>query len=404
MNIPLQVSKFSSSASKKDEDQTPIEDASSTKASAANTVDDNANDDDKKDSVETKGSEDEKIEETEDLSAKYKEQAAQYMNDIKNIDPKKLMNRAYTKILDLIDYGKEEMAEAYKELMDEDKKTALKRKVVGGGVSIKKKSSDDDDEESNEEKYEGPTALVHVKEELTGWEAMKQRLGESELIKNILRGTKKFQKTDIGKGATDIGHGVKDKIDDVREYWETTQNPVVYYVSGAIDGLTGDTEEGLAIGHIRKYDPDFEKETWASEMENGLCLDLVTAHLDGNIDHLKEYLGEAVLNKLNEDIKARKKDNKYIDPNVLDFREVDVKIKDMEGLGPVVALTYQVQQINVVRNKEGKIVEGDENDIRARFYVVAFKLEIEEGEEGEGDMVALWKCIDYGYMGNEPWY
>jgi len=126
MNIPLQVSKFSSSASKKDEDQTPIEDASSTKASAANTVDDNANDDDKKDSVETKGSEDEKIEETEDLSAKYKEQAAQYMNDIKNIDPKKLMNRAYTKILDLIDYGKEEMAEAYKELMDEDKKNCIK--------------------------------------------------------------------------------------------------------------------------------------------------------------------------------------------------------------------------------------------------------------------------------------
>ena len=47
---------------------------------------------------------------------------------------------------------------------------------------------------------------------------MKQRIGQSKLMQELLKGGKKFQKTEIGKGATEIGYNVKDKIDDAREY------------------------------------------------------------------------------------------------------------------------------------------------------------------------------------------
>lgn len=36
-----------------------------------------------------------------------------------------------------------------------------------------------------------------------------------------------LSKTEVGQHATKATHAVKDKVDDAKEYWETTQNPVV---------------------------------------------------------------------------------------------------------------------------------------------------------------------------------
>lgn len=44
---------------------------------------------------------------------------------------------------------------------------------------------------------------------------------------------------------------------DAREFWETSQSPLVYKLSGAWESLTAPTEEGLAVATIQKLDPDF---------------------------------------------------------------------------------------------------------------------------------------------------
>lgn len=46
---------------------------------------------------------------------------------------------------------------------------------------------------------------------------------------------------------------------DAREFWETTQNPIVYRISGAWESMTAPTEEGMAVAEIQKLDPDFVK-------------------------------------------------------------------------------------------------------------------------------------------------
>jgi hypothetical protein len=49
-------------------------------------------------------------------------------------------------------------------------------------------------------------------------------------------GAKVYQKaaseTDIGKSAQKATQNVRDKIEDAREFWETSQNPIIHTLSG----------------------------------------------------------------------------------------------------------------------------------------------------------------------------
>lgn len=67
---------------------------------------------------------------------------------------------------------------------------------------------------------------------------MKERLKNSPLIREILKGSKIVSKaaanTEIGKKAKEVTDSVRDKIEDIREVWETSQNPIIYTLSGIV--------------------------------------------------------------------------------------------------------------------------------------------------------------------------
>ena len=188
--------------------------------------------------------------------------------------------------------------EAYAEMVGDGKETQLSRKVEQAASyrRAKKKKEDGDGEENEEEdeEYDGPNAIVVVKEPQNAWESMKARLSESPLIQEILKNTRKATKaageTPIGQTASKINTGIKDKLDEAREVWETSQNPLVYTMSGIVDNLTGETEEGLAIAEIRRLDPRFNKEDWAAEVLTTLVPTVLNAHLQGDSKALKPFL------------------------------------------------------------------------------------------------------------------
>lgn len=72
-----------------------------------------------------------------------------------------------------------------------------------------KKDSDNEEEEEEEEVPKGPSSIVLVKEAKNPWEAMKERLQDSPVIKEILKRSKKVREqvaeTDLGKRATNLG-------------------------------------------------------------------------------------------------------------------------------------------------------------------------------------------------------
>lgn len=252
---------------------------------------------------------------------------------------------------------------AYQEMIGETTESNLRKKVEQAesykpAKSSDKTQSEDDDEDAN--KPPSPSAIVLVKEGKSTWEAMKERLQDSPFIREILKNSQKIGKaaseTDIGKQAQNIGQNVKDKVSDMREFWETSQNPLVYTLSGIWDNVTGETEEGLATAAIRKLDPKFIKEDWAEDVRTNLAPKIIKAQLDGDLRTLKPWLGEAVYNKLAADIRVRKADAITIDSHILNIDENAIVMKVLDDDRPIIVVVYMVQQINCIR-KKGEIIE-----------------------------------------------
>ena len=300
--------------------------------------------------------------------------------------------------------------EAFAELKGENKKSGLRAKVQqaesfqrASDVKEKGEVGEGEEEEEEEEKDKGPSALVHVKDPVSQWDVMKQRLADSPLIREILKGSKKAYNvaadTDLGHKAEDMADRMKEKVEDAKEFWETSQNPIIYTLSGVWDNMTGETEEGICIAEILKLDPGFDKESWAEEVRTNLVPDVIKAHLTGDKVFLAQHLGEGVLNKLTQDIKLREDDKIEFDSNILDIDENVIQMKYMEDNGPVVVCVYMVQQINCIRKgKDREIIEGSETQVVAKFYSIAFTQEYLE-DEGE----VRWKIVDYEFGGETPY-
>jgi len=267
----------------------------------------------------------------------------------------------------------ENIKEAYAEMTggDSANKTSLRRKVEQAQSYRKPKKAKEEGEEGEEEEEEdefaakkeaGPSALVLVKEPTSQWERMRQRLEDSAFIRDILKRAKVAQdaasQTDLGKQAQRMAGSVRDKLEDAREFWETSQNPLVYKMSEVWDKMTGETEEGIATKEILKLDPSFMKEEWANEVKENLAPLIIKAHLVGDTAALRPWLGEGVYNKLAADIRVRKADGIVIDSNILAIDEVQTVVSLPESTGvPVVVVVYMVQQINCIRNRENEIIE-----------------------------------------------
>eukprot|EP00597_Dinobryon_sp_UTEXLB2267_P001386 CAMPEP_0170064050 /NCGR_PEP_ID=MMETSP0019_2-20121128/4686_1 /TAXON_ID=98059 /ORGANISM="Dinobryon sp., Strain UTEXLB2267" /LENGTH=392 /DNA_ID=CAMNT_0010270629 /DNA_START=133 /DNA_END=1311 /DNA_ORIENTATION=+ len=294
---------------------------------------------------------------------------------------------------------------AYLEMIGEGKESVLTKKTIQQAPTFRKakEKSDDDDDNEAEPAYTGPSAIVFVKEPKSAWENMKDRLQDSPLIKEILKRSSKIGKaaadTTIGKSAQDIGQSVKHKLEDVREFWETSQNPIVYTLSEVWDGLTSETEEGLAISGIRKIDPTFNKEQWAQEVRTKLMPDVLKSLMQGNTSTLRPWFTEGAFSKVSAEIRARKQDGIVFDANILAVDENQLILRLLEETqAPVIVAVYMVQQINCVRNRDGEIVEGGEDQIRARFYSFAFQLIY---DEDDGSL--NWKIVEYQFVGDIPY-
>jgi hypothetical protein len=172
-----------------------------------------------------------------------------------------------------IEYVTENVRQAYSEMIGENKESYLNRRVHQAETFRRKAVKEEEEEdltdaereakEAKEREEAGPSAIVLVKDPKSAWESMKERLQDSPFIREVLKNSRKVSQqaaaTDIGKKAADIGKSVQDKVEDVRTFWETSQNPLVYTMSGVWESMTGETEEGLAIAEIRKLDPKFNK-------------------------------------------------------------------------------------------------------------------------------------------------
>eukprot|EP00591_Stephanopyxis_turris_P013448 CAMPEP_0195509032 /NCGR_PEP_ID=MMETSP0794_2-20130614/2077_1 /TAXON_ID=515487 /ORGANISM="Stephanopyxis turris, Strain CCMP 815" /LENGTH=432 /DNA_ID=CAMNT_0040636143 /DNA_START=110 /DNA_END=1405 /DNA_ORIENTATION=+ len=294
-------------------------------------------------------------------------------------------NDVIDKAFNMFSSFRTELSNTWEELINSGKPKDINKRIHDP-MRVPKASSNGgeggevDDEAAN--KYDGPSSLMVVDEKLGAWDRMQKRLAEAPIIKGILGASHQvFEKTGAAKA--------KRKLDDIKEdaaeAWETSQNPWVYRLSSVWDTVTAESEFAIAVRELRRLDPDFTLVEFKESVIENTIPEIMKSFLEGRTKELKPWLGEAVYNRLAAEIRVRKQEGLIIDPNILGIENSEIlaaEIDEVNKGSPIILLHFMCQQINCVRKKDGTIVEGGEDEIRANSYIVAFQREYND-EEGE---------------------
>ena len=210
----------------------------------------------------------------------------------------------------------------------------------------------------------------------------------------LSRSEQVYEKSGAKKAKQKMDH----MAEDAREAWETSQNPWVYRASSVYETITAETPESIAVAELRKLDPDFTLDDWREDVVEHNLPKIMEWLLMGKINQLKPWLGEGVFKRIAAEITARKQEGVQIDTTVLGIMNSEilaVEPDEVEKGSPIIVLHFMCQQINCVRKKkDGTIVEGSEDDIKANSYVAAFQREY-DAKKGELN----WKIVDFRFNG-----
>ena len=294
---------------------------------------------------------------------------------------------------EVMGFLRREMAQAYRELVgSSEKRSVLKQRL----------------NTTERPPEEGPTddvqqrALMVVETEDDNWAKLRARLREAPIIQSILKGAKRLRKTELGERAARAGEKIQEKVEDVREFWETSQNPLVYQASSIVDAMRAETDLAVAVRWLRKLDPNFSLEEWRLEVSKELAPEFVNAFAKGDILKLKPWLADGIYSRLSQEIKLRKQEGlRYDDAKVLDVEHCDIlatALDDNDG-PPTFVVQFMTQQINCVRSRDGVVVEGSPDDIRAYFYAMAFQRHYDPNANA-----LIWKIIDFQLGGGDAYY
>lgn len=296
------------------------------------------------------------------------------------------------------------LKEAFTDLFGmQEKSTGMKKHIyqqasadaAAAAAAAEKEEGEEEDDEAEEAKKKaaGGGALVVVKQQQKTWERLAEQLKDAPIIQEILKAGTKLADTELGRQAGKLRGKLNDRVEDAREMWETSQNPLVYKLSSMWDDLTSETELGIALREIRRADPEFVLEDWVGTLTESFLPLFFKAYLKGDLKTLKPYLSEGMYKQMAEEFRLRKAEGLALDPHVLEISNAEIVQAKIHDHQPVLVLGTLIQHINCVRNREGKIVEGKEDEVRASFYLLLF---VREYDEKEGAL--QWK-IQERYLG-----
>ncbi|KAL6340275.1 hypothetical protein AAG906_040711 [Vitis piasezkii] len=167
------------------------------------------------------------------------------------------------------------------------------------------------------------TSLLYPQSNLDGvkMEALKDKMQGHPVFKRISG----LSEPVVTKG--------QELAEDVRERWETSDNPVVHKIQDLNESVFGETAAAMSFKEIRRRDPYddmsfiFSLPDFVSEVQEKYCSPEV-------IERCKAEHG------------------------ILHISDVEVRETKMMGTSPIIIVAFQTQQVYCVRSADGSIKEG----------------------------------------------
>eukprot|EP00457_Paulinella_chromatophora_P004234 gb/GEZN01004244.1/.p1 GENE.gb/GEZN01004244.1/~~gb/GEZN01004244.1/.p1 ORF type:complete len:604 (+),score=149.72 gb/GEZN01004244.1/:162-1814(+) len=220
------------------------------------------------------------------------------------------------------------------------------------------------------EEYTGGSALVSVVAPETMWDKRINRLGEKFRSLRPLREwrTIKRKVSQSDNIVTKKAREAKEMVEDFKDIYETSQHPLVWKARDLQDTVMGESEMGWALGELIRQDEHFSIAEFQEEMEEYMIPLVTEAYLKGDELLLYSVCEKAAQHTVHASCKGRQTSGDIWDPRIFDIDQVQVEAATVEGDIPIISISYMVQQVNCVKNKEGKVISGHETNIKSVYY------------------------------------
>ncbi len=146
----------------------------------------------------------------------------------------------------------------------------------------------------------------------------------------------------------------------------------------AIEALSeGDVKTGLT--RIREADPRFELKDFLSGARLAFEM-IVDAYAAGDKTVLRPLLADQVFRGFARAIDERVAIEQSLDTQLLAVSEPEVLEAEMAGSLARVTLRFESEQVNVVRDRDGKVIEGDPQTAETIVDLWTFERDTESGD------------------------
>ncbi|CAI4221455.1 unnamed protein product [Auanema sp. JU1783] len=184
------------------------------------------------------------------------------------------------------------------------------------------------------------------------------------------------------------------KLLDWKIRYEESDNIAVRLMRSVTDRVSsvfaGQNEVSEVLTEIAKVDPSFDKIEWLKFCEKEVIPNILEAFIAGNLEILQDWCHERAYNALATVVKEYEKIKfSTAESKIIDIHKVEMVSGKMMEQGPVLIITFQAFMINVVKNSEGKVVQGDPtNPVRVHHVWVMCR------DMEEYNPAVAWKLLE----------
>ncbi|GAU97363.1 hypothetical protein RvY_08676 [Ramazzottius varieornatus] len=195
------------------------------------------------------------------------------------------------------------------------------------------------------------------------------------------------------------------KLFEFKMKYDESENPVVRSARALTDkitdlmgGLFSKTELSEVLTEILKVDPSFDKEAFLRQCHAEIIPNLLEAMMRGDLEVLRDWCYDGPFSVLSTPIKQTAALGYHYESRVLDISNVELLAAKMMEQGPVLVISFQSQSIMSVKDKDGKVVEGDPDKVMRTTYVWVLCR-----DQNVLDPHAAWRLIDLSANTVEQW-
>ena len=164
--------------------------------------------------------------------------------------------------------------------------------------------------------------------------------------------------------------------------------------AGRVGDFFGETEQAEAMGLLREQMPEFRQEAFLEHISEDLGPEVISAYLKGDLDVLRANCRDQAYAILSSSVHERVTRQIRMDPRILHMSEPELESVRIINGQPTPIVSFETHQLYCIRNSlTGKVEEGDEDDIRAFYYLWALQL------NEESDAKEKWQVTELAIRG-----